>query len=286
MSLSKEEIINYLLYFGKDYQIVNQIASYNVFGKINALYPDLCIINDNTISDNIPQKPMIIEKKQTPILIEKPMPKNENIEKILPKSDIFEKLSQDAEKLNSISEIKSYLEKSIFCEIKTLAKNTVLSEGVENADVILIGEAPGEEEDEKGIPFCGRSGRLLTNALNSINLTRDKNLYVTNTAFWRPPANRKPTQEEIALCRPFVIRQIEIIKPKLVILCGSVALEFAFQKEMKISDLRGTFFDLALGNFKTKATAIYHPSYLLRNPSMKKIMWGDCINIARLNIAS
>ncbi|QED23722.1 uracil-DNA glycosylase [Candidatus Deianiraea vastatrix] len=187
-----------------------------------------------------------------------------------------------ASKLNSIDEIKDYLtNEASFCEIKKLAKNTVVCDGRSDAKIVLIGEAPGEDEDINGIPFCGRSGRLLNNVLKSIGLDRDVNLYITNTVFWRPPANRKPTDEEITLCRPFLFRLIELIKPEFLILCGGTAISCIAGHDGKISDLHGRVFDAKIGDMSIKASAIYHPSYLLRSPSFKKNAWIDMMSISK-----
>lgn len=245
------------------------------------------ILNDYDINDEISSEKFILQTKQKKFKL-KNISISDNIELnsnknpitqvyIKKNNDTEEKnlknLSVEAAKLNSISEIYDYLKNSNFCKIKELSKNTVLYDGKINAQIILIGEAPGEDEDINGVPFCGRSGRLLDNMLTSIGLSRQKNLYITNTVFWRPPANRKPTRDEILNCKSFLMRQIEIIEPKLIILCGGTSIESVLEiEEVKISEYRGK---ISILNNKYKCISIYHPSYLLRSPSAKKNAWTD-----------
>ena len=183
---------------------------------------------------------------------------------------------------NSLDELKKLVEGFDGCDLKKSAQNTVFADGNPNAKIMFIGEAPGANEDEQGIPFCGQSGKLLDNIIAAIGLTREKNAYITNTVFWRPPANRKPTDEEIKLCRPFVKKHIAIINPKLIVLVGSTAVESLLEIETPITKLRGKYFDYTneyLDGKTIRTTAIFHPSYLLRQPSHKKTMWFDLLKI-------
>lgn len=183
---------------------------------------------------------------------------------------------------NSLEELKVLLDKYERCELKKSAQNTVFSDGNPKSDIMLIGEAPGATEDEQGIPFCGQSGKLLDNILAAIGLYRNQNVYITNTVFWRPPANRKPTVEEIEMCRPFVQKHIALIQPKLILLVGSTAVESLLSMNTPITKLRGTYFDYTnefLNGQTIRTTAIFHPSYLLRQPAHKKTMWFDILKI-------
>ena len=166
------------------------------------------------------------------------------------------------------------------CSLKMNATNTVIYDGNPEAKVMLIGEAPGETEDLKGIPFCGQSGQLLRKSLSFIGLNTT-NLLITNTVFWRPPLNRKPYEDEIEMCLPFVKKMIEIVAPKLVILCGATAINTYLMTTKKTGELVGKHFTLpvAISDKKIDAFAIYHPSYLLRNPSAKKVAWGHLLNM-------
>lgn len=167
------------------------------------------------------------------------------------------------------------------CALKQFAKNTVLCDGNPNAKIMLIGEAPGATEDEKGVSFCGESGMLLDAMLKSIGISRETNAYITNTVFWRPPANRKPTAEEIDLCRPFVEKHIALINPHLIILVGATATNSLLNQGESITNLRGNIYNYTnqYTNTPIKTTAIFHPAYLLRQPFKKKDMWYDLLKI-------
>lgn len=180
----------------------------------------------------------------------------------------------------TLDALKEELEKSCNCELKTFATKTVFGDGNPNAKILVIGEAPGQEEDIAGVPFIGRSGELLMNAFKSINLERSKNFYITNNIFWRPPGNRKPTDEEMEICRPYLAKIVEIIKPQAIICVGSVAAQNVLQTEETISNMRNKIYTQAKSFVYTgKIFAIYHPSYLLRNPSKKYDMYKDLLFI-------
>jgi len=155
-------------------------------------------------------------------LIKPRRPKTRAIINISPDtSDLSLKARAVADKCHTLAELKHAVENFEGLSIKKTAANTVFADGNPKADIMAIGEAPGANEDEEGIPFCGMSGKLLDQVLASIELSRAKNLYITNSIFWRPPGNRKPTAEENAVCLPFVEKHIAIIKPKLILLVGS-----------------------------------------------------------------
>ncbi len=169
------------------------------------------------------------------------------------------------------------------CSLKMNATNTVIYDGNPEAKIMLIGEAPGETEDLKGIPFCGQSGQLLRKSLSFLGLNTT-NLLITNTVFWRPPLNRKPYDDEIEICLPFVKKMIEIVAPKLVILCGATAINTYLMTTQKTGALVGKCFILpsSISDKKINAFAIYHPSYLLRNPSAKKVAWNHLLEMREL----
>lgn len=185
-----------------------------------------------------------------------------------------------AQRVISIEDLKAAVETFEGCLLKRTAKNTVFADGHVDAEVMVIGEAPGEQEDLSGVPFCGKSGQLLDNVLRSINLTRDKNLYISNTIFWRPPGNRTPSPEEVAICAPLVKKHIALKKPKLLILAGGVASSVLDTKD-SVSKMRGKFHDYSNEYMEqpTKAVVIYHPSYLLRQPGQKAQAWKDMLMI-------
>ena len=186
-----------------------------------------------------------------------------------------------ASKAKNLQELKAILEDFDGCELKQFAKNTVFADGISSSKVMLIGEAPGASEDEQGIPFCGQSGLLLDKMIESIDLSRTKNAYITNTVFWRPPANRRPTQEEIDICRPFVEKHIALVNPSLIILVGATAATSLLGKHDGISNIRKNAYQYQNEYMEksVKMMSIFHPAYLLRQPMQKKTTWFDLIGI-------
>lgn len=185
-------------------------------------------------------------------------------------------------KLSSIADIVNAVSNFNGCELKRTANKDVIFDGNIKGKIMLIGEAPGEEEDESGIPFCGKSGKLLTKALSCINLRREDNLFITNTVFWRPPDNRKPTKAEIELCRPFIDSMIDILNPNIIISCGSVATKMLLDSDQNISSMMGSFFDYNNNKNIIKVFPIFHPSYLVRNPIAKKQVWSALLKLKNL----
>src|SRR5437588_9279225 len=159
------------------------------------------------------------------------------------------------------------------CEKCGLAKtrtNVVYGVGSSNADLMFIGEAPGRDEDLQGKPFVGRAGQLLTDVIKAMKLTRD-DVYIANVIKCRPPENRNPEPDELEACRPWIRRQIEIIKPKVIVTLGRFALQSLTEKAYAISAVRGQWLDY--NGIKVMPT--YHPAYLLRNPAAQKAVWAD-----------
>ena len=187
------------------------------------------------------------------------------------KKDTFEISGDKAEKLEklkkSISDIKN-------CELKKSATNIVFADGNPKAKIMLIGEGPGSNEDQEGLPFVGRAGALLDKMLASINLDR-KNVYITNVVNYRPPENRRPTEEEIAKYLPYLKKHIEIINPKILVLLGSTALNALIGNEVVISKARGKWIEKQFGECKTSIIVKFHPAFLMRQPAQKKMAWVD-----------
>ena len=164
------------------------------------------------------------------------------------------------------------------CKLHTLGRTQVVfGVGNPDADLMFVGEAPGADEDVQGIPFVGRAGQLLTKIIEAIGLTRD-DVYIANIIKCRPPQNRNPEPDEVATCEPFLFRQIDIIKPKIIVALGKYAAQTLLRAETPISRLRGRQFDYR------GATLIptFHPAYLLRNPSSKREVWEDMKLVKRL----
>jgi len=179
----------------------------------------------------------------------------------------------------SLAELEAAVRAFEGCALKRAATNTVFAEGVLGAAVMVIGEAPGADEDRLGKPFVGRSGQLLDRMLAAIGLSRRENAYITNVLFWRPPGNRKPTNDEIAACLPFVWRHVALLRPRLVVMCGGTATSALLGRADGIMRLRGRWFDLEIEGLadKVPALATYHPSFLLRAPVRKGEAWRDLL---------
>ena len=160
------------------------------------------------------------------------------------------------------------------CELKKQAKNIVFCDGNPKSKIMLIGEAPGANEDQEGLPFVGRAGILLDKMLAAIHLDRKK-VYISNIINYRPPDNRRPTEEEIKRYLPFIIKHIEIINPKILILLGSTAMNALIGKDVVISKMRGQWIEKKIGDCKTSIIITFHPAFLIRQPAQKKWAWID-----------
>jgi DNA polymerase len=164
------------------------------------------------------------------------------------------------------------------CALRRTATMTVFADGNPAARLMLIGEAPGAEEDRVGKPFVGRSGQLLDRMLATIGIDRSS-AYITNVVYWRPPGNRKPTPGEIAACLPLVLRQIALVRPAVLMLCGGTPTSALLGVSEGITRLRGRWFDLVVPGIEQSVPTIatYHPSYLLRSPERKREAWRDLL---------
>ena len=197
--------------------------------------------------------------------------------------------SEVAAKADSIEALRKIIEDFEGCTLKRTARNTVFARGNPTAKIMIVGEAPGRDEDERGIPFVGRSGQLLDKMFASINLGED-DLYISNIVNWRPPGNRNPTQEEIAVCLPLIERHIALANPDVLILTGGVAAQSLLRAETGITKLRGRWTEYAVkgadgepSGSQIACLPIFHPSYLLRQPAHKRLAWADLLALkARL----
>ncbi|MBR1424090.1 uracil-DNA glycosylase [bacterium] len=167
--------------------------------------------------------------------------------------------------------LQSKCENCMDCALASTRNNVVFSDGnPETAKIVLIGEAPGETEDETGTPFVGRAGKLLNQFLEEAGISRQNDLYIINTVKCRPPENRVPTDVEKAMCEKYLLAQIDIMNPKAIIFCGATALKsFRNEKKLQISKVRGQWFEVNVNGKSYRSMAIFHPSYLLRNHSME-----------------
>lgn len=181
--------------------------------------------------------------------------------------------------ISSLTEIEEKIKKCHLCPLAKTRKNIVVGEGNPNADLMFIGEAPGANEDETGKPFVGRAGMLLTKIIENVLHLKREDVYIANIVKCRPPNNRVPTLEEVASCKPYLLEQIKIINPKLIVALGSTSYHHLSEDyNMPISKIRGEI--LEFGNAKLIPT--YHPSFLLRNPSAKKDVFADMLKVKNL----
>ena len=179
-----------------------------------------------------------------------------------------------------MADLKAAIEGFDGCLLKEAARNATCYDGVEGAPVMVIGEGPGAEEDKQGKPFVGRAGQLLDRMLAAIGLSRATNVFITNVNYWRPPGNRNPTDDELALCRPFVDRMVEIGQPKLIIAAGGVSAKSLLNASIGIMKLRGTEQMLETpGGYSAPLFPIFHPAFLLRRPEEKSRAWRDLLQI-------
>jgi len=181
----------------------------------------------------------------------------------------------------SLAELGATLAQFDGCGLKATAKNLCFYRGAARSRLMLIGEAPGRDEDLEGKPFVGRAGQLLDKMLSAIALS-EQDVHITNIVYWRPPGNRTPTPQEAQVCRPFLERQIELVAPDVIALLGGAAAKQVFDVSEGIMRLRGKVRDLVIGNHAAKAIATLHPAYLLRTPAAKRLAWRDLIAIKTL----
>lgn len=181
-----------------------------------------------------------------------------------------------AQKAETLQDLRQVLEIFDGCTLKKTATNLVFMDGNPEAEIMFIGEGPGAEEDRQGRPFVGASGKLLDKMLFSVGLDREKVL-ISNVVFWRPPGNRTPTSQELAICLPFVERMVQLVNPKILVALGGVATKILFAQGKSIGRIRGKWFpytNLGLSS-PIEATAMFHPAYLLRSPAQKCDTWKD-----------
>lgn len=187
-----------------------------------------------------------------------------------------------AQAAKTVDDLRAALEGFDGCPLKKTAMNLVFGDGNPEAKVVLIGEAPGADEDRQGLPFVGASGQLLDKMLASIDLDRSQ-VFISNTVYWRPPGNRTPHAGEIAVCLPFVERLIELIDPQVLITVGGPATHSVLAQQGSVSKLVGRWFTFETPRMShpIAASAIYHPAYLLRSPAMKRQAWQNLLEIRR-----
>ena len=180
----------------------------------------------------------------------------------------------------SLEVLRALLEKFDGCALKSTATRLVFADGNPRARIMFVGEAPGREEDIEGLPFVGRSGKLLDRMISAIGLNRG-NAYIANVIPWRPPGNRTPTPQETQICLPFIQRQIELVNPDVLVTLGNPSTQTLLSTREGIMKTRGRWFDYDTGTRVIRALATFHPAYLLRSPSYKRLAWQDLRSIAK-----
>jgi DNA polymerase len=186
--------------------------------------------------------------------------------------------TDNPETFETVDDLRSFITKTDLCNLKRMVKNTVFSDGDPKSKIMIIGEAPGEQEDEKGLPFVGQSGQLLDMMLKSVGILR-REIYITNIVFWRPPGNRTPTVKEISACLPYVKKHIRLVSPRVLLLLGMVAIQSILNTKESISKIRGRIH--MYENIKVIPT--FHPAYLLRSPNQKVLAFRDMLLLRDVN---
>lgn len=181
---------------------------------------------------------------------------------------------EQAAAAQSLEELRALMDGFEGCELKRTARQLVFADGNPKARIMLVGEAPGRDEDEQGRPFVGRSGQLLDRMLAAIGLDRSS-VYISNVIPWRPPGNRAPTPQEMAICMPFIRRHIELVAPAILVCIGGSSAQTLLDQRDGILRLRGKWFDVPCGTGVVPALAMLHPAYLLRQPAHKRLAWRD-----------
>ena len=240
-------------------------------------------MNNSKISESIKLLRLFKENGVDEIIANSSFNRIKNTEKLRKKDLILENdtissnNNMDIDQINKISsleQLKSYMCDFKGCELYKSSTNMVFSDGNPKSEIMLIGEAPGHDEDIQGKPFVGRSGKLLDKMLEAIELNREK-VYIANIIPWRPPSNRRPTDEEIEICLPFIKKHIELIKPKVLMLLGSTATFALLKNTEGITKIRGKWVDLNLNSISVPTLPTFHPAFLLRQPAQKKHVWED-----------
>jgi DNA polymerase len=204
-------------------------------------------------------------------------------EKFISLNEIVAKAKKLADGSKTLADLRKAIENFDGCNLKKMATNTVFCDGNPESKVMVIGEAPGNHEDLQGIPFCGDSGKVLDGMFQAINMQRAKDFYITNVIFWRPPGNRRPTDEELAICRPFVERHIQLMNPEVIVIVGATSMTAMLGITEPISNIRGKFMDFSpkFLSRTIKTFTVFHPSYLMRQSAKKKLAWMDMLNLEK-----
>jgi uracil-DNA glycosylase family 4 len=202
----------------------------------------------------------------------------DELHRVVPDAGAVSRAGTLARAAGSLEELRASIEGFEGCNLKFTARSTVFADGNPQAKLMLIGEAPDGDEDEQGLPFVGKSGQLLDKMLAAISLDR-KQVYISNILPWRPPGNRAPTAAETEICRPFMERHIQLVKPDLLILFGGSSAKTLLQSKSGIMSLRGKWQKVTVAEREIPAMPCLHPAYLLRTPNHKGLAWKDLLAV-------
>jgi uracil-DNA glycosylase len=220
----------------------------------------------------VTSEPRITSEKPRPVLAALPM------EAPLAPDEAVADARQRAASAASLDELRQLMTSFTGCALYKTATRLVFGDGTPGARVMLVGEAPGADEDREGVPFVGRSGQLLDRMLTAIGLERTQ-VYIANIIPWRPPGNRTPTPQETAICLPFIRRQIELVNPDFLVCLGGPSAQTLLQQRDGILKLRGRWMDFQNGSRTIRALPTLHPAYLLRQPLQKRMAWQDLLTL-------
>jgi uracil-DNA glycosylase len=241
--------------------------------------PHNCFAEEQEHQQQKQQRSLFADDKPNPAAPSLELKSSRSVVTVLPEEAI-----RSARSLAAASQNLEDLEKNMAafegCSLRSTARQLVFADGNPSARLMLVGEGPGADEDRIGKPFVGRAGQLLDKMLAAIGLGRD-DVYIANVVPWRPPGNRTPTAHELAVCRPFIERQIELVAPDILLCLGGPACQSLLHIKDGILKSRGRWFDYQAGNRTIPALATLHPAYLLRQPLQKKLAWQDCLALKR-----
>jgi uracil-DNA glycosylase family 4 len=246
---------------------------------------DACIVEHPIDRFAPPPAPPPIVTEASPAAPEPTRPRAPAIASALalaPTGSAAEGATARAATCQTIEELRAAVEAFDGCALKDTATRTVFADGRPGSPLLIMGEAPGREEDKLGLPFVGESGKLLDRMLAAIGLDR-RNVFISNVVYWRPPGNRTPSQEEIMACLPFARRLIELSRPTVVLALGNAAVQTLLKRSEGITRLRGRWVDYPLENRTVPLMPSFHPAFLLRQPGLKRESWRDFLAVrARL----
>ncbi len=212
--------------------------------------------------------------------IETPSPRRTLPNAAAPAEEIVTDARERARGASSLAELEALLASFDGCALRFSAKNLAFADGDPDGRVMFVGEAPGADEDRIGKPFMGRAGQLLDRMLAAVGLDRSK-VYIANIVPWRPPGNRTPTPQEVAICKPFIERQIELANPEILVCLGAASTQTLLGTRDGILRARGRWFAYPTSEGEVRALATLHPAYLLRQPGQKRLAWRDFLSLRR-----